>query len=246
MSYISLDSSTSSTTVVVFDDDLNIQTKFQKEHQQIYPSKGFVEHDLEEIYINLIELMKKAASISPEPQFISMTNQRETFALFDKFTGKPVRNAVVWQCTRGEKICDNILNNKEYSKLITQKTGLKANTFFSASKLKWILENEPNIKEGLLKGDILFGTIDTYLLYRLTKCREYVTDTTNASRTLLFNCIDNSWDPKLFSIFDIEQFDLAEVRPSSSNFGSSNFENSFSKEILISGSCWRRASVLLC
>ena len=235
MSYISLDSSTSSTTVVVFDDDLNIQAKFQKEHQQIYPSKGFVEHDLEEIYNNLIELMKKASAISPEPQFISMTNQRETFALFDKFTGKPVRNAVVWQCTRGEKICENIMNNNEYSKLITQKTGLKANTFFSASKLKWILENEPNIKEGLLKGNILFGTIDTYLLYRLTKCREYVTDTTNASRTLLFNCIDNSWDPELFSIFDIEQFDLAEVRPSSSNFGYSNFENSFFKEIPISG-----------
>ena len=235
MSYISIDSSTSSTTVVVFDDDLNIQAKFQKEHQQIYPSKGLVEHDLEEIYNNLIELMKKAAAISPEPQFISMTNQRETFALFDKFTGKPVRNAVVWQCTRGEKICENILNNKEYSKLITQKTGLKANTFFSASKLKWILDNEPNIKEGLLKGNILFGTIDTYLLYRLTKCQEYATDTTNASRTLLFNCIDNIWDPNLFSIFDIEQFDLAEVRPSSSNFGYSNFENSFSKEILISG-----------
>jgi glycerol kinase len=235
VSYISIDSSTSSTTVVVFDDDLNIQNKFQKEHQQIYPSKGFVEHDLEEIYNNLIELMKKASAISPDPQFISMTNQRETFALFDKFTGKPVRNAVVWQCTRGEKICENILNNKECSELITQKTGLKANTFFSASKLKWILENEPNIKEGLLKGNILFGTIDTYLLYRLTKCREYVTDTTNASRTLLFNCIDNSWDPKLFSIFDIVQFPLAEVRPSSSNFGSSNFENSFSKEILISG-----------
>ena len=179
--------------------------------------------------------MKKASAISPEPQFISMTNQRETFALFDKFTGKPVRNAVVWQCTRGEKICENIMNNNEYSKLITQKTGLKANTFFSASKLKWILENEPNIKEGLLKGNILFGTIDTYLLYRLTKCREYVTDITNASRTLLFNCIDNSWDPELFSIFDIKQFDLAEVRPSSSNFGYSNFENSFLKEIPISG-----------
>ena len=235
MSYISLDSSTSSTTVVVFDNDLNIQAKFQKEHQQIYPSKGFVEHDLQEIYNNLIELMKKASAISAEPQFISMTNQRETFALFDKFTGKPVRNAVVWQCTRGEKICENIMNNNEYSKLITQKTGLKANTFFSASKLKWILENEPSIKEGLLKGNILFGTIDTYLLYRLTKCREYVTDTTNASRTLLFNCIDNSWDPELFSIFDIEQFDLAEVRPSSSNFGSSNFENSFLKKIPISG-----------
>ena len=235
MSYISLDSSTSSTTVVVFDKDLNIQKKFQKEHRQIHTSEGFVEHDLEEIYNNLIELIKKAAEISPDPQLISITNQRETFALFDKLTGKPVRNAVVWQCTRGEEICEKILNNKEYSELITQKTGLKANTFFSASKLKWVIENEPHIKEGLIKGNILFGTVDTYLLYRLTKCKEYVTDTTNASRTLLFNCIDNRWDNELFSIFEIEQFKLADVKASSSNFGSSNFENIFLKEIPISG-----------
>ena len=235
MSYISLDSSTSSTTVVVFDKDLNIQKKFQKEHRQIHTSEGFVEHDLEEIYNNLIELIKKAAEIAPDPQLISITNQRETFTLFDKLTGKPVRNAVVWQCTRGEEICEKILNNKEYSELITQKTGLKANTFFSASKLKWVIENEPHIKEGLIKGNILFGTIDTYLLYRLTKCKEYVTDTTNASRTLLFNCIDNRWDNELFSIFEIEQFKLADVKASSSNFGSSNFENIFLKEIPISG-----------
>ena len=235
MSYISLDSSTSSTTVVVFDEDLNIQKKFQKEHRQIHTSEGFVEHDLEEIYNNLIELIKKAAEITPDPQLISITNQRETFTLFDKLTGKPVRNAVVWQCTRGEEICEKILNNKEYSELITQKTGLKANTFFSASKLKWVIENEPHIKEGLIKGNILFGTVDTYLLYRLTKCKEYATDTTNASRTLLFNCINNSWDNELFSIFEIEQFKLADVKASSSNFGSSNFENIFLKEIPISG-----------
>ena len=235
MSYISLDSSTSSTTVVVFNEDLSIQKKFQKEHQQIYTSEGFVEHDLEEIYNNLIELIKAAAEIAPDPQLISITNQRETFTLFDKLTGKPVRNAVVWQCTRGEEICEKILNNKDHSELITQKTGLKANTFFSASKLKWVIENEPHIKEGLIKGNILFGTIDTYLLYRLTKCKEYVTDTTNASRTLLFNCIDNRWDNELFSIFEIEQFKLADVKSSSSNFGLSNFENSFSKEIPISG-----------
>ena len=235
MSYISLDSSTSSTTVVVFDKDLNIQKKFQKEHRQIHTSEGFVEHDLEEIYNNLIELIKKAAEIAPDPQLISITNQRETFTLFDKLTGKPVRNAVVWQCTRGEEICEKILNNKEYSELITQKTGLKANTFFSASKLKWVIENEPHIKEGLIKGNILFGTVDTYLLYRLTKCKEYATDTTNASRTLLFNCIDNRWDNELFSIFEIEQFKLADVKASSSNFGSSNFENIFLKEIPISG-----------
>ena len=125
--------------------------------------------------------------------------------------------------------------NKDHSELITQKTGLKANTFFSASKLKWVIENEPHIKEGLIKGSILFGTIDTYLLYRLTKCKKYVTDTTNASRTLLFNCIDNRWDNELFSIFEIEQFKLADVKSSSSNFGLSNFENSFLKEIPISG-----------
>lgn len=235
MSYISLDSSTSSTTVVVFNEDLSIKKKFQKEHKQIYTSEGFIEHDLEEIYNNLIELIKAAAEIAPNPQLISITNQRETFTLFDKLTGKPVRNAVVWQCTRGEEICKKILNNKDHSELITQKTGLKANTFFSASKLKWIIENEPHIKEGLIIGDILFGTIDTYLLYRLTKCKEYVTDTTNASRTLLFNCIDNRWDNELFSIFEIEQFKLADVKSSSSNFGSSNFENSFLKEIPISG-----------
>jgi glycerol kinase len=235
VSYISLDSSTSSTTVVVFNEDLSIKKKFQKEHKQIYTSEGFIEHDLEEIYNNLIELIKAAAEIAPNPQLISLTNQRETFTLFDKLTGKPVRNAVVWQCTRGEEICKKILNNKDHSELITQKTGLKANTFFSASKLKWIIENEPHIKEGLIIGDILFGTIDTYLLYRLTKCKEYVTDTTNASRTLLFNCIDNRWDNELFSIFEIEQFKLADVKSSSSNFGSSNFENSFLKEIPISG-----------
>ena len=235
MSYISLDSSTSSTTVVVFDEDLSIKKKFQKEHRQIFTPEGFVEHDLEEIYNNLIELIKKAAEIAPDPQLISITNQRETFTLFDKFTGKPVRNAVVWQCTRGEEICEKILNNKDHSELITQKTGLKANTFFSASKLKWVIENEPHIKEGLIKGNILFGTIDTYLLYRLTKCKEYVTDTTNASRTLLFNCIDNRWDNELFSIFEIEQFKLADVKSSSSNFGLSNFENSFLKEIPITG-----------
>ena len=188
MSYISLDSSTSSTTVVVFNEDLSIQKKFQKKHQQIYTSEGFVEHDLEEIYNNLIELIKAAAEIAPDPQLISITNQRETFTLFDKLTGKPVRNAVVWQCTRGEEICEKILKNKDHSELITQKTGLKANTFFSASKLKWVIENEPHIKEGLIKGSILFGTIDTYLLYRLTKCKEYVTDTTNASRSIRCVC----------------------------------------------------------
>ena len=235
MNYISIDSSTSSTTVVVFDDNLKILKRFQKEHKQIYTTEGFIEHDLDEIYENLIKLMGQASQIAPDPHLISLTNQRETLTLFDKSTGKPVRNAIVWQCTRGQEICKKIQKNQSHSGLITKKTGLKVNSFFSASKLKWIIENEIDLKNQLEKGDILFGTIDTYLLYRLTGCSAYVTDTTNASRTLLFNCIENKWDPELFSIFAIKKIALADIKPSASNFGVSNFENNFSKDIPITG-----------
>jgi len=235
MSYISFDSSTSSTTVVVFDDNLNVVKRFQKEHKQIYTPEGYVEHDLNEIYENLIELMGQVSKIVPDPKFISFTNQRETFTLFDKLTGKPARNAVVWQCTRGQEICKKILANQSLSDLIANKTGLKVNSFFSASKLKWVIENETHIKNQLENGDILFGTLDTYLIYRLTKCKEYLTDTTNASRTLLFNCNENIWDPELFSAFEIKKIAFAEVKPSASDFGDSNFEDSFSKNIPIIG-----------
>ena len=235
MSYISFDSSTSSTTLAIFDENLKIKKRFQKEHKQIYTNEGYIEHDLNEIYENLIELIKFASQDCPNPHFISFTNQRETFTLFNKKTGKPARNAVVWQCTRGQEFCEKLLENDQKSNLITQKTGLKANTFFSASKLRWVMHNEPEIKTQLLNGEILFGTLDTYLIYRLTKCQEYVTDTTNASRTLLFNCIENKWDLELFSTFEIDQLDFAKVKESSSNFGESDFEDTFNKKIPIIG-----------
>ena len=235
MSYISFDSSTSSTTLAIFDENLKIKKRFQKEHKQIYTNEGYIEHDLNEIYENLIELIKFASQDCPNPHFISFTNQRETFTLFNKKTGKPARNAVVWQCTRGQEFCEKLLENEQKSNLITQKTGLKANTFFSASKLRWVMHNEPEIKTQLLNGEILFGTLDTYLIYRLTKCQEYVTDTTNASRTLLFNCIENKWDLELFSTFEIDQLDFAKVKESSSNFGESDFEDTFNKKIPIIG-----------
>ena len=114
----------------------------------------------------------------------------------------------------GKNICKKILVNQSLSDLIANKTGLKVNSFFSASKLKWVIENETHIKNQLENGDILFGTLDTYLIYRLTKCKEYVTDTTNASRTLLFNCNENTWDPELFSAFEIKKITFAEVKPS--------------------------------
>jgi glycerol kinase len=236
MGYISIDSSTSSTTIIVFDENLKIKKKFQKEHKQIFTPEGYVEHDLNEIYKNLIDLMRLASEIESNPKFISLTNQRETFSLFDKETGKPVHNAIVWQCTRGQKYCDEIINNPSISNQITQKTGLKANSFFSASKLQWVLNNKPEIKKGIDNGSILFGTIDTYLIYRLSNCQNYITDTTNASRTLLFNCLENKWDEDLMSIFEItKSIPLPIVKSSSDHFGDSDFDKCFSKKIPIIG-----------
>ena len=236
MGYISIDSSTSSTTIIVFDENLKIKKKFQKEHKQIFTPEGYVEHDLNEIYKNLIDLMRLASELESKPKFISLTNQRETFALFDKETGKPVHNAIVWQCTRGQKYCDEIINNPSISNRITQKTGLKANSFFSASKLQWVLNNKPEIKKGFDNGSILFGTIDTYLIYRLSNCQNYITDTTNASRTLLFNCLENKWDEDLMSIFEItKSIPLPIVKSSSDHFGDSDFDKCFSKKIPIIG-----------
>ena len=184
MSYLTIDSSTSSTTVLVFNEKLEAIKRFQKEHRQIITEEGYIEHDLEEIYQNLLELIKDASEIMPNPKFISLTNQRETFTLFSKKDGKPIHNAVVWQCTRGQKICEDILKDKLKSDEILSKTGLKPNTFFSGSKFKWLYNNKSEIKSKIDNGDILFGTIETYLIYRLTNFSSYVTDTTNASRTL--------------------------------------------------------------
>ena len=235
MSYITIDSSTSSTTVIVFDEDLKIIKKFQKEHKQIYTKDGFVEHDLEEIYQNLIYLVKRASEILPDPKFISLTNQRETFGLFEKKTGKPVHNAIVWQCTRGQSFCDDILSNENLNRLILEKTGLKISSFFSGSKLNWAIRNIDNLKLKLQSGEVLFGTIDTYLIYRLTNLQHYVTDTTNASRTLLFNCEKNIWDNELLETFDIGEIKLPLIKSSADNFGESNFEGAFKKNIMIAG-----------
>ena len=235
MGYITIDSSTSSTTVLVFDDSLKVLKRFQKEHKQIYTKEGYIEHDLEEIFQNLIELVKQASLLSPEPQFISITNQRETFSLFEKKTGKPIHNAIVWQCTRGQKICDDLLSNKELTQTIKKKTGLQPNTFFSGSKLNWLIENNSEINSKIESEEICFGTIETYLIYRLTDLESFVTDTTNASRTLLFNCLNNKWDEELLSIFNIKNIQFPKIKKSSEFFGESDFEGSFNKRIPIIG-----------
>ncbi len=235
MGYITIDSSTSSTTVLVFDDSLKVLKKFQKEHKQIYTKEGYIEHDLEEIFQNLIELVKQASLLSPDPKFISITNQRETFSLFKKKTGKPIHNAIVWQCTRGQKICDDLLSNKKLTQIIKKKTGLQPNTFFSGSKLNWLIENNSEINSKIESEEICFGTIETYLIYRLTDLESFVTDTTNASRTLLFNCLNNKWDEELLSIFNIKNIQFPKIKKSSEFFGESDFEGSFNKRIPIIG-----------
>jgi glycerol kinase len=235
MGYITIDSSTSSTTVLVFDDSLKVLKRFQKEHKQIYTKEGYIEHDLEEIFQNLIELVKQASFLSPDPKFISITNQRETFSLFKKKTGKPIHNAIVWQCTRGQKICDDLLSNKELTQTIKKKTGLQPNTFFSGSKLNWLIENNSEINSKIESEEICFGTIETYLIYRLTYLESFVTDTTNASRTLLFNCLNNKWDEELLSIFNIKNIQFPKIKKSSEFFGESDFEGSFNKRIPIIG-----------
>tara|TARA_Y100001935_G_scaffold184741_1_gene153383 strand:- start:274 stop:1749 length:1476 start_codon:yes stop_codon:yes gene_type:complete len=235
MSYITVDSSTSSTTVLIFDEKLKILKKFQKEHSQIITDEGYVEHNLEEIYQNLLELVKKASDILTKPKFISITNQRETFTLFNKKDGKPVHNAIVWQCTRGQNICEEILADVSKRKIIVNKTGLKPNTFFSGSKLKWVYDEKEKIRKKVDNGEILFGTIETYLIYRLTNMKSYISDTTNASRTLLFNCLNNEWDQELLNIFDIKKIELPKVINSSNIFGESDFNKAFNKTIPIIG-----------
>jgi len=236
MSFLSIDQSTSSTTVFIFNNDLKVINKISKKHEQFYTVNGYIEHDADEIYNNLISIIKDLKKkLNEIPKFISITNQRETFVVFDRITGKPLRKAIVWQCRRGQKLCNELSKEDRNIKLINSKTGLKLDTYFPASKLKWLFDNEESIKNKVEKGDALFGTMDTYLLYRLTNGKEYSTDVTNASRTLLFNCNNLNWDDDLKKLFGLNKVKLPTVKESGSKFGETNFEKIFDKDINIRG-----------
>ena len=184
--YLSIDQSTSSTTIFLFDKKLKLIKKISKQHEQIYRNKDWVEHNGEEIYQNVLNLVKniKKKIVYHKNLFVSITNQRETFIIFDAKSGKPLCNAIVWQCRRGQIICNTISKSKKKSKYIKNSTGLELDTYFPASKLSWLIKNNKNLNAKLKNGSALFGTIDTYLIYRLTKTKSYSTDFTNASRTL--------------------------------------------------------------
>ena len=228
MSYImSLDQGTTSSRCILFDRAGHICASAQREFRQIFPQPGWVEHDPMEIWRTTLEVAKNAMEkLGVEADAITaigITNQRETTVLWDKRTGMPVYNAIVWQCRRTAGIIDDLVA-KGHSDTIRQKTGLIPDAYFSGSKIRWILDNVPGAREKAEKGDLLFGTIDTWLIWNLTGGRIHVTDYTNASRTMLYNIHELCWDEELLRLLDIPKAILPEVKPSSCVYGETDYE----------------------
>ncbi len=222
---LALDEGTTSARSILFDRECNIVCSSQHEFTQYYPQPGWVEQSPMEIYANqyatLTECIAKSGISSDEIAGIGITNQRETTILWNKLTGKPIYNAIVWQCRRTADICDKLVRDG-YSEYIQQTTGLLIDAYFSATKIKWILDNVEGAKEMANRGELLFGTVDTWIIWKLTEGRIHVTDATNASRTMLFNIETGEWDEKLLQIFDIPKSILPKVCSSSEIYGYAN------------------------
>ena len=221
---LSLDQGTTSSRAIVFDKKGEIKGVAQQEFTQIYPKPGWVEHDPTEILSSEMASVQQAlirAGITIENiDSIGITNQRETTILWDKNTGKPLYNAIVWQCRRTEeKVKAMLQKNPSLDEMVYDKTGLKLDPYFSASKIEWILDNVEGAREKAEKGELLFGTVDTYLLWHLTGRKVHATDHTNASRTLLFNIHTLKWDDDLLKLFNIPKSVLPSVHPSSYEYG---------------------------
>ena len=223
MKYIlALDQGTTSSRAIVFDKQGNILGKAQQEFPQIYPKPGWVEHDPHDIYGSqvgvIVEALIRANVSATDIAAIGITNQRETTFVWDKNTGKPVYNAIVWQCRRTADYCEK-LKEDGLADMIYEKTGLVLDAYFSATKLKWILDNVDGVRARAEKGDLLFGTVDTYIMWQLSRGRIFATDYTNACRTMLFNIHTLTWDDDLLKLFDIPRCMLPEVHPSGYNYG---------------------------
>ncbi|MFC1520731.1 glycerol kinase GlpK [Pseudomonadota bacterium] len=222
---IALDQGTTSSRAIVFDHKANMVAVAQREFTQIYPQAGWVEHDPMEIWSSqsssLIEVLSRAAISGDDVAAMGITNQRETTVVWDKKTGKPIYNAIVWQCRRSQSICQQ-LKADGYEAYIKSATGLVLDPYFSASKIKWILDNVEGAREKAEAGELLFGTIDTWLVWKLTKGKVHVTEPTNASRTMLFNIHQQQWDDKLLTAFGIPASMLPEVKPSCAVYGSTS------------------------
>jgi glycerol kinase len=213
MSILSIDQGTTGTTSIIFDNNTNVLKKAYRSFKQIYPKPGWVEHDPMTIWQTVIETVEELLSdYTDKIDAIGITNQRETTLIWDKLTGEPIYNAIVWQCRRTTDICEQL---KNHSNIIHSKTGLPLDAYFSATKIKWLLDNVP----GFNPDNLLFGTIDSWLIWKLTNGKVHATDHTNASRTLLYNINDFTWDNELLEIFNIPDSILPQVKKSSDFYG---------------------------
>ncbi len=243
---ISLDEGTTSCRALLIDKNGEIRGSSQKEFTQIYPEKGWVEHDAEEIYRLQLQMMKNVISDNNvsynDISAIGITNQRETTVVWDKNTGKPVYNAIVWQCRRTAYLCEKLKKNG-YASLFQEKTGLVIDAYFSATKIKWILDNIDGARERAEKGELLFGTIDSWLVWNLTRGKVHVTDYSNASRTMLFNIHTLEWDREILDILSIPYSMLPKVRMSSEVYGVTDADEA-GAEIKIAGIAGDQQSAL--
>ena len=219
---IALDQGTTSSRAIIFDKNLNIIGKAQKEFTQIFPQPGWVEHNAMEIWASqrsvLTEVIAQSGISLKDVAAIGITNQRETVIVWDKNTGEPVYNAIVWQCRRTAEICEE-LKKRGLEDYIKENTGLIIDAYFSGTKVKWILDNVKGAREKAKRGELLFGTVDTWLVWKLTGGKVHVTDFTNASRTMLFNIKSLKWDKKILRELDIPESMLSEVKNSSEVYG---------------------------
>ena len=243
---MAFDAGTTSNRCILFNKNGQICSMAQKEFPQYFPKPGWVEHDGSEIWETqlavAVEAMQKAGIRAEQIAAIGITNQRETTLVWDKETGEPVCPAIVWQCRRTAGICDE-LRKRGLTEFIHERTGLVLDAYFSATKLKWILDEIPGARKRAEKGELLFGTVETWLIWKLTKGRVHVTDYSNASRTMLFNICKQEWDEEILRILQIPAAMLPEVRPSSCVYGVSD-ASFFGREIPIAGAAGDQQAAL--
>ncbi len=235
---LTIDQSTSATKTIIFNNKGTLESRVTVPHQQYYPQAGFVEHDPIEIFNNTLkgisEVLSKINIKDSDLACVAITNQRETAVIWDKNTGEPVANAAVWQCLRGTEYC-NKLKQEGYNDIIRSKTGLLIDPYFSASKLHWIMNNVDGLKEKAKNGDLLLGTMDSWMLWKLTGGKIHATDYSNACRTLLFNIHTLEWDAELLELFDLHESMFPEVRYSDEVFGFTDTDILFDHPVAIAG-----------
>jgi len=242
---MALDAGTTSNRCILFNKKGEIVSSAQKEFTQYFPQPGWVEHDANEIWSNqlgvAVEAMQKVGAEASDIAAIGITNQRETAIVWDKNTGEPIYHAIVWQCRRTSEYCDT-LKEKGLTEMFRKKTGLIIDAYFSGTKIKWILDHVKGARERAKNGELLFGTVETWLIWKMTKGAVHVTDYSNASRTLLYNINILEWDKDILKELDIPESMLPQVKPSSCVYGVTD-SGFFGGEIPIEGAADRKSVV---